>query len=106
MIGVAKADSVVDISLLEYCIREDLKAKVPRIMTVIDPVKVVLTNYDENKIEYVDIENNPEDPSMGFQKGAIRQEFIYRSRRFHGNSDQEILQNVSWKEVRLKEPIS
>lgn len=58
----------MDISLLEYCIREDLKAKAPRIMTVIDPVKVVLTNYPEDKIEYMTLENNPEDESMGSRK--------------------------------------
>lgn len=68
LIGVAKADNLVDISLLEYCIREDLKAKAPRIMTVIDPVKVVLTNYPEDKIEYMTLENNPEDESMGSRK--------------------------------------
>lgn len=56
LIGVAKADNLVDVSLLEYCIREDLKAKAPRIMAVIDPVKVVLTNYPEDKIEYMTLE--------------------------------------------------
>ena len=72
LIGVAKSDNVVDISFLEYCIREDLKGKVPRIMAVIDPVKVVLTNYPENKIEYVTIENNPEDESMGTRQVPFR----------------------------------
>ena len=51
MIGVAKANSTVDVGMLEYCIREDLKDKAPRIMTVVDPIKVVLTNYPEDKTE-------------------------------------------------------
>lgn len=59
-IGVAKADSVVDIALLEFCIREDLKMKAPRQMAVINPVKVVITNYPEGQTEMMTIENNPE----------------------------------------------
>ena len=58
-IGVAKADSMVDSALLEYCIREDLKLKVPRIMTVIDPIKVVLVDYPEGKTETLIADNNP-----------------------------------------------
>ena len=58
-IGVAKADSVVDIALLEYCIRQDLKYKAPRIMAVIDPIKVVITDYPEHKTEVLTADNNP-----------------------------------------------
>ena len=64
-IGVAKADSMVDISLLEYCIREDLKMKAPRLMTVIDPIKVVLTNYPDGKTETMTADNNQENEAMG-----------------------------------------
>lgn len=64
-IGVAKADSVVDIALLEFCIREDLKMKAPRQMAVINPVKVVITNYPEGQTEMMTIENNPENEAMG-----------------------------------------
>ena len=102
LIGVAKADSVVDISLLEYCIREDLKAKVPRIMTVIDPVKVVLTNYDENKIEYVDIENNPEDPSMGSRKVPIGRNLYIEAEDFMETPIKKFFRMSPGKEVRLK----
>lgn len=76
LIGVAKADNVVDISFLEYCIREDLKTKAPRIMTVIDPVKVVFTNYPEDKMEYVTIENNPEQETMGTRQVPLAELFI------------------------------
>ena len=58
-IGVAKADSLVDVALLEFCIREDLKLKAPRQMAVINPLKVVITNYPEGKEEMVTVENNP-----------------------------------------------
>lgn len=102
LIGVAKADSVVDISLLEYCIREDLKAKVPRIMTVIDPVKVVLTNYDENKIEYVDIENNPEDPSMGSRKVPFGRNLYIEAEDFMETPIKKFFRMSPGKEVRLK----
>ena len=58
LVGVAKADNLVDIAQLEYCIREDLKAKAPRLMVVVDPVKVVLTNYPEGQIEEMTMENH------------------------------------------------
>ena len=64
-IGVAKADSTVDIALLEFCIREDLKLKAPRPMVVIDPVKVVIDNYPEGQTEACVVENNPENEELG-----------------------------------------
>ena len=67
-IGVAKANSTVDISLLEHCIREDLKAKVQSRMVVLDPLKVVITNYPEDLTEEMDIENNKEVEEMGMRK--------------------------------------
>jgi len=64
-IGVAKADNLVDIAMLEHCLREDLNKKAQRIMAVIDPVKVVIDNYPDDKVEYLEAVNNPEDESMG-----------------------------------------
>ena len=67
-IGVAKRKSIVDFALLEHCLREDLKMKKPRMMAVLDPLKVVITNYPENKVEYLDAVNNQENPEMGTRK--------------------------------------
>ena len=67
-IGVAKNDSIVDIALLEYCIREDLNKHAQRAMAVLRPLKLILDNYPDDQVEYMDCINNPEDPSMGTRK--------------------------------------
>ena len=78
--GVAKANSLVDIKLLEYCIREELNATAPRRMAVTEPVKVVLTNYPDGKVEYFEVANNPVDPEAGTRKVAFSGElYIERS---------------------------
>jgi glutaminyl-tRNA synthetase len=64
-IGVAKANSVVDIALLEHCVREDLNERAPRAMAVLEPLKVVVDNYPENQVEYFDVPNHPQKPEMG-----------------------------------------
>ena len=102
LIGVAKADNVVDISFLEYCIREDLKAKVPRIMAVIDPVKVVLTNYPEDKIEYMTVENNPEEDSMGTREVPFGRNLYIEREEFMENPVKKFFRMTPGKEVRLK----
>lgn len=66
--GISKAQSTSDYAMLEYCIREDLKLKRPRMMAVLDPVKLVITNYPENEIEYLDVANNQENEEMGTRK--------------------------------------
>lgn len=102
LIGVAKADSVVDVSLLEYCIREDLKLKAPRLMVVLDPVKVVLTNYPEDKVEYVTLENNPEDPAAGTRKVPFGREIYIERDDFMENPVHKFFRMTPGKEVRLK----
>lgn len=69
--GVSKAQSSSDYAMLEYCIREDLKLKRPRMMAVLDPIKLVITNYPENEIEYLDVSNNLENEEMGTRKVAF-----------------------------------
>jgi glutaminyl-tRNA synthetase len=64
-IGIAKRDNVIDVSLLEFCIREDLNKKSQRVMAVLNPLKVVIVNWEEGKVDYMDIENNPEDENGG-----------------------------------------
>ena len=66
--GVSKANSSVDYAMLEYCIREDLKLKRPRMMAVLDPIKLVIDNYPEGEIEYLDAPNNMENESLGSRK--------------------------------------
>ena len=65
-VGVAKRENIIDVSLLEFCIREDLNKTAPRVMAVLDPVKVVITNYPEDKEEWLEAENNQEDDSCWF----------------------------------------
>ncbi|MCK4453069.1 glutamine--tRNA ligase, partial [candidate division WOR-3 bacterium] len=67
-IGVAKTDSIIDIALLEHCLREDLNKRAQRVMAVLHPLKVIIDNYPEDKVEELDCVNNPEDPSMGTRK--------------------------------------
>jgi glutaminyl-tRNA synthetase len=78
-IGLAKRDSVVDVALLEHCLREDLNRRAPRGMAVLDPVRVVLTNWPEGHVEELEAVNNPEDPSAGTRWVAFGRElFIER----------------------------
>ena len=102
LVGVAKADNLVDIAQLEYCIREDLKAKAPRLMVVVDPVKVVLTNYPEGQIEEVTIENNPEVPSMGERKVPFGRNLYIEREDFMETPMKKFFRMTPGKEVRLK----
>src|SRR5207245_9731949 len=63
-IGFAKRNSIVDIAMLEHCLREDLNRRAPRVMAVLRPLRIVITNYPEEQVEELDAVNNPEDPSM------------------------------------------
>ncbi|MGZ5380990.1 MAG: glutamine--tRNA ligase/YqeY domain fusion protein [Thermoanaerobaculia bacterium] len=75
-IGLAKRDSVVEVELLEHCLREDLNRRAPRVMAVLDPVRVVLTNYPEGNVEELDAVNNPEDASQGTRKVPFSRELL------------------------------
>ncbi|MEI6132444.1 MAG: glutamine--tRNA ligase/YqeY domain fusion protein [Bacillota bacterium] len=73
-IGVAKTYSVVEVAMLEHCVREDLNSKAARAMAVLKPLKVIIINYPEGKSEFIDVENNPEKPEMGNRKVAFSRE--------------------------------
>jgi len=73
-VGVAKRENVIDVSLLEFCIREDLNKIAPRVMAVLDPVKVIITNYPEDKEEWFEAENNPEDDASGSRQVPFSRE--------------------------------
>ncbi|MCL4148489.1 UNVERIFIED_CONTAM: hypothetical protein GTU68_023459, partial [Idotea baltica] len=81
-VGVAKRDNIIDVSLLEFCIREDLNRTAPRVMAVLDPIKVVITNYPEGKEEWFDAENNQEDDSAGFRKVPFSREIFIEKEDF------------------------
>ncbi|HRZ26787.1 MAG TPA: glutamine--tRNA ligase/YqeY domain fusion protein [Spirochaetota bacterium] len=101
-IGVAKADSTVDIGYLEHCIREDLNRKAPRIMAVLNPLKVVITNYPEGKIENLKAENNPEDPSMGQREVPFSRELFIEQDDFMEVPAKKFFRLYPGGEVRLK----
>lgn len=101
-IGVAKADSMVEVDLLEFCIREDLKLKAPRYMAVLDPVKVVITNYPEGQTETLVIENNTENEAMGTREVTFGREVYIERGDFMEEPVKKFFRLAPGKEVRLK----
>jgi len=101
-IGVAKTNSLVDYALLEHCIREDLNASAPRVMAVLRPLKVVIDNYPEGKIEWFDVENNPENPEMGTRKVPFSRELYIEQEDFMENPPNKFFRLAPGREVRLK----
>lgn len=101
-IGVAKSNSTVDIALLEHCIREDLNVNAARAMTVLQPLKVVLTNYPEGQVEELDAENNPENEQMGTRKIAFSRVLYIEQDDFMENPSKKYFRLSPGKEVRLK----
>ena len=90
LVGVSKANSSVDYAMLEYCIREDLKLKRPRMMAVLDPVKLVIDNYPEGQTEMLSIPNNLENPEMGEREVPVLKRTLHRARGLHGESAEEV----------------
>ena len=101
-IGVAKADSMVDMALLEYCIREDLNKHAPRVMGVLRPLKVVIDNYPENEEDALDAVNNPEDPSMGTRKVPFSRELYIERDDFMEDPPKKFFRLAPGREVRLR----
>ena len=102
MVGVSKASSVVDTAQLEYCIREDLKAKVNVVMAVLDPIKVVITNYPEDMEETLTIENNPENEELGTREVMFSRELYIEREDFLEDAPKKFFRLSVGKEVRLK----
>lgn len=99
--GVSKAQSSVDYAMLEFCIRDDLKLKKPRMMAVLDPVKVVITNYLEDQIEYLDVENNKENEELGSRKVAFGRELYIEREDFMIDPPKKYFRLYPGNEVRL-----
>lgn len=101
-VGVAKRENVIDVSLLEFCIREDLNKTANRVMAVLDPVKVVITNYPEGKEEWLEAENNQEDESAGFRKVPFSREIYIEKEDFKEEAGNKFFRLRLGGEVRLK----
>jgi glutaminyl-tRNA synthetase len=101
-IGVAKRDGVIDIALLDHCLREDLNKKARRVMVVLDPVKVVITNYPENNVEKLEAENNPEDESAGKRMLPFSRELYIERSDFLEDPPKKFFRLGPNREVRLK----
>src|SRR3954452_3241924 len=100
--GVHKGSGAVDSQMLEHFVREDLKLKAPRTMGVINPLKVVITNYPEGQIELLDAENNPENPDMGMRKIPFSCEIYIEKDDFMENPPKKYFRLFPGNEVRLK----
>jgi glutaminyl-tRNA synthetase len=101
-IGVAKRDSMVDLALLEHCLREDLNKRAQRVMVVLNPLKVIITNYPEDKTEEVDAENNPENPDAGTRKIKFSREIYIEKDDFKEDPPKKFHRLSPGKEIRLK----
>jgi glutaminyl-tRNA synthetase len=101
-IGVAKRNSVVDIAMLEHCVREDLNRRAPRAMAVLRPLRVVIINYPENQVEELDAVNNPEDPGMGTRKVPFSRVLYIEQDDFREEPPKGFFRLSPGKEVRLR----
>ena len=101
-IGVSKANSVIDFALLEACLREDLNKKAPRAMAVLRPIKLVIDNYPDNQTEEIEVEVNPEDPSMGTRKVEFSKVLYIEEDDFMEDAPKKYFRLKIGNEVRLK----
>lgn len=101
-IGIAKRDNLVDVAHLEFCVREDLNKVAPRVMAVLDPVKLVITNFPEGKEEWLDAEINPEDDNAGYRKVPFSRELYIEREDFKEEANRKFFRLTLGKEVRLK----
>ncbi len=102
IIGIAKRDNLIDVSVLEFCIREDLNKTAPRVMAVLDPVKLVISNFPEGNVEWLDAENNQEDEEAGYRKVPFSKELYIEREDFLEEAPAKFFRLSIDKEVRLK----
>jgi len=101
-IGVAKRDSVVDIALLEHCIREELNLSAPRVMAVLRPLRIIIDNYPEGQVEWLEAENNPENPDMGSRQIPFSRELFIEQEDFMEDPPKKFFRLAPGREIRLK----
>ena len=95
-------ETAVDMAMLEHCLREDLNKRAPRVMAVLHPVKIVLANYPEGRVEELDAVNNPEDPAMGTRKVPFSRMLYIEQDDFREEPPKEFFRLSPGKEVRLR----
>ena len=101
-IGVGRRENIVDLALLEYCVREDLNRRAPRVMGVLRPLKVVIENYPEGQVEELEAVNNPEDPAMGSRKVPFARELYIEAEDFMEEPPKKFFRLSPGREVRLR----
>jgi len=101
-IGVAKKENVVDVALLEHCVREDLNKRAPRAMAVLRPLEVVIENYPEGQVEHMDVVNNPEDPAAGTRKVPFSRVLYIEQDDFREDPPKKFFRLAPGREVRLR----
>jgi glutaminyl-tRNA synthetase len=101
-IGIAKRTNLIDVSLLEFCVREDLNKTAARIMAVLDPVKLIISNYPDGQTEWLDAENNPEEENLTFRKVPFSKELLIEREDFMEEANNKYFRLTLGKEVRLK----
>ncbi len=101
-IGVAKKENVIDVAQLEHSVREDLNRRAPRVMAVLQPLRVVITNYPDGQVEHVDVVNNPEDSSAGTRKVPFSRELFIERDDFREDPPKKFFRLSPGKEVRLR----
>ena len=102
-VGVAKRDTVIDVALLEHSIREDLNRRAPRVMAVLNPLRVVIDNYPEGQVEQLETVNNPEDPSMGSRTVPFSRELFIEQDDFREDPPKGFFRLSPGREIRLKD---
>jgi len=100
--GISKRENVTDVALLEHCIKDDLNKTAPRVMAVLNPVKIVITNYPEGKEEWLQAENNQEDENAGFREVPFSRELYIEKEDFREEANKKFFRLKLGKEVRLK----
>ena len=101
-IGVARRENVVDVGLLEFCVRDDLNRRAPRAMAVLRPLRVVLENYPDDQVEDMDVVNNPEDPSAGTRKVPFSKVLYIEHDDFRVDPPKKFFRLAPGREVRLR----
>ena len=101
-IGIAKRTNLIDVSLLEFCVREELNKSTPRVMAVLNPVKLIITNYPEGKEEFLNAENSQEDDSLGSRKIPFAREILIEREDFQEEANNKFFRLTIGTEVRLK----
>jgi glutaminyl-tRNA synthetase len=101
-VGIAKKESLIDMALLEHCVREDLNRRAPRVMAVLRPLKVIIENYPEGQVEELEAINNPEDPSAGTRRVPFSREIYIEHDDFREDPPKKYFRLAPGREVRLR----